>query len=188
MSEDEICRRGRAGLADPSDPRWAAGVEERARTGRFFGELSMLRGDQSAFTVELSSAVFETKPSELRTVIVMRDVSNRAIAEHTNEMWWCDTTPSTVEPPVPLTLLANPITAAEQKVLRYLPTNLNYREIAEQLHLSRHTVKSHTLSIYRKLGVDSRTAAVQAARKLRLLTRSAAPPKTKPAAEQPANA
>ena len=77
LSEEEIRDRGRSGLADPSDPRWADGLRDRESTGRFFGELSMLRGDGSAFPAEVSSAVFENEFGELRTVVVLRDVTDR---------------------------------------------------------------------------------------------------------------
>jgi LuxR family transcriptional regulator, maltose regulon positive regulatory protein len=53
------------------------------------------------------------------------------------------------------------LTAAELRLLPLLPTHLTYVEIAERLYLSRHTVKSHATSIYRKLGVSSRAQAIQ---------------------------
>ena len=81
MSQEEICRRGRSGLADPADPRWISGLQERNATGRFFGELSMVRGDGSAFPAEVSSAVFENADGAPRTVVVFRDVSDRKEAE-----------------------------------------------------------------------------------------------------------
>lgn len=74
MSRDEICRRGRAGLADPGDARWRAAVEERSRTGRFTGRLSMLRHDGTTFETGVSSAVFAAADGEDRTVTVIREV------------------------------------------------------------------------------------------------------------------
>lgn len=62
------------------------------------------------------------------------------------------------------------ITAAETRVLRMLPTHHSFREIGELLYLSRFTVKSHAHALYRKLGVGSRSEAVERARQLRLLT------------------
>ncbi len=61
------------------------------------------------------------------------------------------------------------LTAAELRVLPLLATHLKFKEIGEQLHLSHNTVKSHAMSIYRKLGVTSRTDAVEQARELGLL-------------------
>ena len=61
------------------------------------------------------------------------------------------------------------LTAAELRLLRLLGTHHSFRGIGEQLYLSRHTVKSHAISIYRKLGVSSRSEAIQRARELGLL-------------------
>jgi LuxR family maltose regulon positive regulatory protein len=54
-------------------------------------------------------------------------------------------------------------------VLRYLPTNLSRPQIADELSVSPNTVNTHLRSIYAKLQVRDRTAAVQRARDLRLL-------------------
>jgi LuxR family transcriptional regulator, maltose regulon positive regulatory protein len=61
------------------------------------------------------------------------------------------------------------LTTAELRLLPLLSTHLSFREISEQLYLSRHTVKSHALSIYRKLGVSSRSQAIQCAQQTGLL-------------------
>jgi len=65
-------------------------------------------------------------------------------------------------------LPAEPLTAAEQRVLTLLPTS-TYLQIADTLYISRNTVKTHLRSIYQKLGVASRSAALQRAADLRLL-------------------
>lgn len=62
-----------------------------------------------------------------------------------------------------------PITAAELRILEYLPTHLTQQEIAAAVFVSRNTVKSHTLALYRKLDVSSRSAAVDEARRLGIL-------------------
>ncbi len=64
--------------------------------------------------------------------------------------------------------LAEPLTAAEVRILKLLPTN-TYLQIAAMLFISRNTVKSHLRSIYLKLGVSSRLEAVERAVDLRLL-------------------
>jgi LuxR family maltose regulon positive regulatory protein len=56
---------------------------------------------------------------------------------------------------------ASSLTAAELRLLPLLPTHLSLPEIGARLFISRHTVKSEVSSIYRKLGVSSRTAAVE---------------------------
>ena len=55
---------------------------------------------------------------------------------------------------------ASSLTAAELRLVPLLPTHLSMPEIGEKLHISRHTVKSEVISMYRKLGVSSRSEAV----------------------------
>lgn len=61
------------------------------------------------------------------------------------------------------------LTAAEQRVLEQLPTYRTLAEIGEHLYVSRNTVKSHTMSIYRKLAVAGRSDAVRVAKELELI-------------------
>ncbi|AUL47024.1 DNA-binding response regulator [Bordetella trematum] len=68
-----------------------------------------------------------------------------------------------VDPPAVLPS-TGPLSPREMQVLRMVASGLGNREIAEQLHLSRHTVEQHIKNIYRKLTVTSRTKAVHAAR------------------------
>jgi LuxR family transcriptional regulator, maltose regulon positive regulatory protein len=81
-------------------------------------------------------------------------------------------------------LHGSPLTAADQplpppteelsptelRVLRYLPTNLSRPEIASELSVSVNTVNTHVRNIYAKLQASDRSAAVQRARELRLLS------------------
>jgi ATP/maltotriose-dependent transcriptional regulator MalT len=68
-------------------------------------------------------------------------------------------------------LLEEPLTQSEEAVLRRLTTTLSLREISQELHVSRNTVKTHTQAIYRKLRVSNRHDAVQRARELAILAR-----------------
>jgi LuxR family maltose regulon positive regulatory protein len=61
------------------------------------------------------------------------------------------------------------LTARERTILQLLPTHLSYVEIGERLFVSVNTVKSNLKSIYRKLGVATRSEAVAAARSAGLL-------------------
>jgi LuxR family transcriptional regulator, maltose regulon positive regulatory protein len=63
------------------------------------------------------------------------------------------------------------LTAAELRVLPLLATHLSYGEIAERLIVSRNTVKTHAVSIFRKLGVSSRSEAIEHAEEIGLLSR-----------------
>jgi LuxR family maltose regulon positive regulatory protein len=53
------------------------------------------------------------------------------------------------------------LTTAELRLLPLLPTRLTFAEIGERLYVSQHTVKTQVMSVYRKLGVSSRSQAVQ---------------------------
>jgi LuxR family maltose regulon positive regulatory protein len=53
------------------------------------------------------------------------------------------------------------LTTAELRLLPMLSTHLTFREMSERLYVSPHTVKSQALSLYRKLGVSSRSQAIQ---------------------------
>lgn len=64
---------------------------------------------------------------------------------------------------------AAPLSPAEQRVLELLTTHLTEPQIAEQLFISRNTVKSHLKNLYRKLGVASRLEAVERGRATGLL-------------------
>jgi LuxR family transcriptional regulator, maltose regulon positive regulatory protein len=62
------------------------------------------------------------------------------------------------------------LSPSELRVLRYLPTNLSRPEIASELSISVNTVNTHVRNIYTKLRAQDRSAAVQRARELRLLS------------------
>jgi LuxR family maltose regulon positive regulatory protein len=60
------------------------------------------------------------------------------------------------------------LTAAELRLLPFLATHLSFREIGEHLHVTRNTVKTQAISVYRKLGVSSRSKAIERAVELGL--------------------
>ena len=64
---------------------------------------------------------------------------------------------------------ASTLTAAELRLLPLLSTHLSFPQIAAELFLSPHTVKSASKSIYRKLGASSRNEAITRARELGLV-------------------
>ena len=65
-------------------------------------------------------------------------------------------------------MLIEPLTAAELRILKLLPTS-TYLQIAATFCISRNTVKTHLRSVYQKLGVTSRSQAIERAVDLRLL-------------------
>jgi LuxR family transcriptional regulator, maltose regulon positive regulatory protein len=68
--------------------------------------------------------------------------------------------------------LMAPLSESETRILRYLPTNLSAREIADELFLSSWTVKTHMRHLYVKLDTHTRQETVERARALGLLAPS----------------
>jgi LuxR family maltose regulon positive regulatory protein len=62
-----------------------------------------------------------------------------------------------------------PLSERELDILRLLASDLSGPEIASHLVISLNTVRSHTKSVYAKLAVNSRRAAVRRATELGLL-------------------
>jgi LuxR family maltose regulon positive regulatory protein len=87
-----------------------------------------------------------------------------------------DSTTAVNTPAGPATRLKNGLvehlSAREVDVLRLLATDLDGPDIARQLFVSLNTVRTHTKSIYAKLGVNSRRAAVRRAEERGLLSRT----------------
>jgi DNA-binding NarL/FixJ family response regulator len=69
--------------------------------------------------------------------------------------------PSVMPQPVSAPVIPNELTAREVEVLRLVAMGLTNSQIAEQLVLSPNTVNAHTQSIYRKIDVNSRSAATR---------------------------
>lgn len=61
------------------------------------------------------------------------------------------------------------MTAREAEVLDQLALGSSYAEVAQALFITENTVKTHLISLYRKLGVDKRSAALRTARTVGLL-------------------
>ena len=76
------------------------------------------------------------------------------------------------DPPINRNMKQNtidPLSEREMDVLPLLATHLSGPEIADQLHISINTLKTHTRNIYSKLNVNGRSDAVVKARELGLL-------------------
>ncbi|WP_130931232.1 LuxR C-terminal-related transcriptional regulator [Pseudomonas sp. Sample_24] len=65
----------------------------------------------------------------------------------------------------------NPLSGRELEVLGLIAQGNSNQQIAEQLFISLHTVKTHARRIHSKLGVERRTQAVAIAKKLGLISR-----------------
>lgn len=76
-TEEEICRLGRDGIIDTSDPRLKTALAERIATGRFFGELRYVKKDATVFPVEVSSSIFTLEDGSNRTITIFRDLTEK---------------------------------------------------------------------------------------------------------------
>ena len=73
---------------------------------------------------------------------------------------------ATAIPARPAVVLVDPLSDREIEVLERLSEGLSYREMADQLFISRNTVKTHVRHVYARLGVASRGGALEEARRL----------------------
>jgi PAS domain S-box-containing protein len=81
MTEEEICSGGRESLVDLDDPRLPAFLNKRALEKKVRGELTLRRKDGTKFPGEISSRVYTTAHDTERTSMVIRDISERKLAE-----------------------------------------------------------------------------------------------------------
>ena len=93
------------------------------------------------------------------------------VRRHIDEAW-----AMAAEAPLGTRLGPSALTTAELRVLQMLPTHLSFQEIGRALFVSRNTVKTQAIAAYRKLGVTSRSEAVESARRLGLLASNHALP------------
>ena len=84
-TEKEICQAGRSGLVDRESPLLVDLIEERKRTGNMRGELIYIRGDGSRFPGEVCSQVFTDADGEVRTILIVRDLSEAKQSEQIRE-------------------------------------------------------------------------------------------------------
>jgi PAS domain S-box-containing protein len=82
-SEADLCRVGRQGVVDVTDPRLAVALAKREKDGWFRGELTFIRHDGSKFPVEISTSIFLDKHGRRATSIIIRDITERKRMEET---------------------------------------------------------------------------------------------------------
>ncbi|MFA6470276.1 MAG: PAS domain S-box protein [Bacteroidota bacterium] len=87
-TEEEICRVGRPGVVDMSDPRLAMALQERTATGRFNGELIFVRKDGVKFPCDVSSVIFSTKDGHFLTSTIFRDITEKKRVEQEREQYF----------------------------------------------------------------------------------------------------
>jgi PAS domain S-box-containing protein len=79
-TEEQLRMLTRLDLTIPDDPGVSALIDERAKTGRYKGELEMVRGDGTTFAAEVASVTFATAHGSI-TSMILRDVSERRRTE-----------------------------------------------------------------------------------------------------------
>ena len=79
-SEKEICRLGRQGIVE-QNPNLTEAVRKRRESGNFFGELTLIKKDGTAFPIELSSSVFKGSDGMEFTTLIIRDITERKKTE-----------------------------------------------------------------------------------------------------------
>jgi LuxR family maltose regulon positive regulatory protein len=135
---------------DPMTASILGGILHTARGGGFINTVVTTAPQVTCYLIEHST--------QLRPDPFVKQLISAALDAHVTE--------PAAHPPRGLP--AAPLTPAELRILRLLPTS-TYLQMAETLYVSRNTVKTHLRSIYQKLCVESRSQAIERAVELRLL-------------------
>jgi LuxR family maltose regulon positive regulatory protein len=162
------------GLGDPSLPIAPAFTRVEAHLLVGIAQLNLGQRDAAAAAAEAALTAAEpdrlifpfavTEAAELLDVVPRHGTAHGALLADILDMLR-----GTSQPRHHATEPAE-LSPSELRVLRFLPTNLTRPEIAGELFVSVNTVNTHLRNIYSKLGARDRSAAVQRARELRLLS------------------
>jgi len=77
MTEAEICKAGRYGIVDATDPQLKIFLEERSIKGKARGELTFVRKNGTKFPGEISSSVFEDISGRQKTSMIISDITEK---------------------------------------------------------------------------------------------------------------
>jgi LuxR family maltose regulon positive regulatory protein len=135
---------------DPAAAGGVGGVLESARHGGFLNTVVTTAPQVTSYLIEHSA---QMRPGPFIQQLITAALEVRA------------TQPDTCRP---TGMPAEPLTPAELRILKLLPTS-TYLQMAATLYISRNTVKSRLRSVYRKLGAASRAEAIERAIALHLL-------------------
>jgi LuxR family maltose regulon positive regulatory protein len=171
-------------LAADGDPAGArrtlatlSGQQARASTlqdtALSLGRLAFIDGDTQAAAREVRKALEYGRPERHRRPFVEAGGWVRQVLRQQPELAaehdWLPSPAQNRRPDTGSDPILASLTPREVEVLDRLAEALSTEEIADALHLSVNTVKTHLKRIYRKLGISGRSAAVRRARDLRLL-------------------
>jgi LuxR family maltose regulon positive regulatory protein len=152
------------------------------------GTAHLRLGDRNAAAAAAEAALATAEPerlifafamtdaAELLDVLPHHETAHRALLADIVDMLRGTSAPRTDREPLSQ---SDELSPSELRVLGYLPTNLTRPEIAQELHVSINTVNTHIRNVYAKLGARDRSAAVQRARQLRLLSNRLSPTSSK---------
>jgi LuxR family transcriptional regulator, maltose regulon positive regulatory protein len=138
------------GRGDPTADGIIGGVLDTARHGGFLNTVVTTAPQVTSYLVEHATRL---RPDQFTEQLIGAALQVRAERQDGS---------------APGHPVSGSLTAAEQRVLKLLPTS-TYLQMAATLYVSRSTVKTHLRSIYAKLGVTSRSEAIERAVDLRLL-------------------
>jgi LuxR family maltose regulon positive regulatory protein len=138
------------GRGDPMTAGIIGGVLESARHGGFLNTVVTTAPQLTRYLVEHAP---QMRADPFTEQLIAAALEARATQPDTSQ---------------PGRALIEPLTPAEMRILKLLPTG-TYLQMAATLYISRNTVKTRLRSIYRKLGVTSRSQAIARAIDLRLL-------------------
>jgi LuxR family maltose regulon positive regulatory protein len=135
---------------DPAAAGMVGGALQTARQGGFLNTVVTTAPQVTSYLVGHAT---QMRPDPFTEQLIGAALEVRATQPHTTR---------------PGSVLTEPLTAAELRMLKLLPT-CTYLQMAATLYISRNTVKTRLRSIYQKLGVTSRSQAIERAVDLRLL-------------------
>ena len=159
------------------------GTPDRVRLQAWLmdARLSYTSGDHARGRRSLASALRLAAPEQIRLPFALERGwiepilrSDPALARSHRNLFStaerCDQLPAPPGPPeTAATLVVEPLTEREQEVLRHASGLLRTAEIASDLDISIHTVKTHLKNINRKLATTRRSEAVRRARQLEMI-------------------
>ena len=138
------------GCGDPMTAGILGSAIQAARDGGFLNTVVTTAPQVTSYLIEHSTRVRPDPFMEQLTVAALEVRATQPDASRSRRV------------------LIEPLTAAEMRILKLLPTS-TYLQIAATFCISRNTVKTHLRSVYQKLGVTSRSEAIERAVDLRLL-------------------
>ena len=112
--------------------------------------------------------IIEHGPPVLRLLRLLRSQQDQRSSGYARRLLDAAEGP-TVPAAIPRQPLPDRLSDRELEVLQLLASDLDGPDIARQLLVSVHTVRTHTKAIYAKLGVSNRRAAMSRARELELV-------------------